>query len=304
VALVNSSPEIAGGTTLSVRRLMPLIFAENESTESGITYADRTGVVYQFPRMYSQIIREGERFIYYRGRRRHDGSRAPQVYFGRGIVGRIWEDEGAEDRFLCEILDFEPFPSPVPFKDAGGVYLETGGARRGYFQRGVRMISEDDFRRILTAAEVEVEATAVDEEERLGGEALSRHPRYASTADGKLVEEFAVRWAIEEIRRRYPEASIELQPRNNPGFDVLVRTGPGDSTLFVEVKGSRGGPRFFLTEGERQFAVTNGGRYRLIVVHEICLASGRCKTYWHEGAVSIETGFQLKAVQWACEVPS
>jgi hypothetical protein len=132
---------------------MPLVFAENEETESGITYADRTGVSYQYPRPYRRIIKPGERFIYYKGRRKRGGGRAPQVYFGVGLVGMTAPDFSRPNHFVCEILDYQPFAIPVPFKNPAGSYLEAGASRRGHFQRGVRVVSEQDFRGILEAAE-------------------------------------------------------------------------------------------------------------------------------------------------------
>lgn len=131
---------------------MPLVFAENEATESGITYDDRTGVSYQYPRMYRRLIQPGERFLYYRGRKRSRGGRAPQVYFGTGIVGSTKIDPEDSSRLRCDVLDYRAFSTPVPFKDVSGRYLEDGGARRGYFQRGVRRISDAEFRRIIDLA--------------------------------------------------------------------------------------------------------------------------------------------------------
>ena len=129
---------------------MPLVFAENEETESGITYQDRTGISYQYPRAYRRMISPGERFVYYRGRRKRGGGRAPQVYFGIGVVGKVSAEQAG--RFVCEVLDYEPFSAPVPFKDSTGAYFETGANRPGYFQPGVRRISVSDFQRILEAA--------------------------------------------------------------------------------------------------------------------------------------------------------
>ena len=128
---------------------MPLVFAENEATESGITYDDRTGVSYQYPRMYRRLVQPGERFLYYRGRKRRGGGRAPQVYFGMGIVGSIQTDAHDTTRLRCDILQYRAFSNAVPFKDSSGRYLEDGGIRRGYFQRGVRRISESEFQRII-----------------------------------------------------------------------------------------------------------------------------------------------------------
>ena len=131
---------------------MPLVFAENEASESGITYDDRTGVSYQYPRMYRRLIQPGERFLYYRGRKKRGGGRAPQVYFGTGVVGAIKIDPHDSTRLCCDVLDYRAFATPVPFKDSSGGYLEDGGSRRGYFQRGVRKISDTEFQRITTLA--------------------------------------------------------------------------------------------------------------------------------------------------------
>ena len=159
---------------------MPLVFAENEATESGVSYADRTGISYQYPDRYRNVIQPGERFVYYKGRKKREGGRAPQVYFGSGVVGATVRDVNRANRFNCDILDYWQFSNPVPFKDAGGEYFETGAKRRGYFQPGVRIIAEKDFKRILDAAEahakVAEDPTGVDTSGAAGGLAqATRH---------------------------------------------------------------------------------------------------------------------------------
>ena len=216
---------------------MPLVFAENEETESGITYEDRTGISYQYPRAYRRIIAPGERFIYYRGRRKRGGGRLPQVYFGTGVVGNISPDRNQEDRYICEILDYEPFTAPISFKNSDGKYFETGAARRGYFQRGVRVISDADFLKILETAQAAVEASVAPRGPQAGVlTTRAGHITYASLAMARAIEEFAVQAALTEIRSRYSDCPVEPQPRNNPGFDVLVRAPSGD--IYAEVKGT------------------------------------------------------------------
>ena len=277
---------------------MPLVFAENEETESGITYQDRTGVSYQYPRAYRRIIRSGERFVYYKGRRKRGGGRAPQVYFGVGLVGPTAPDPSRQDHFVCEILDYRAFLVAVPFRDPAGAYLESGGARRGYFQRGVRSISEQDFARILAAAQAGAEVGTVLDFPRGQGPLM---PAYASPEKLRALEAFAVRVALDELRRRSSGSTPEPQPRNNPGFDILLRGS--DPDLYVEVKGTeRGAPLFFLTDGELEFSKHNPDRFRLIVVYDIQIDQGTYKVYWHEGAISSEGGFRLRPVQWACSV--
>ena len=282
---------------------MPLVFAENEATESGISYDDRTGVSYQYPARYRRIIQSGERFVYYKGRKSRDGARVPQVYFGAGVVGAIQPDPGRPDCFMCEVLDYRPFSKPITFKDARGEYFESGANRRGYFQPGVRIIPEADFRRIIEAARLD---RPVYGEHNVGSatEAAERTAAawYASLATLRAVEEFAVRMALDDVRRRYFHAEVERQPHNNPGFDILVRLS-SDELLYIEVKGTaRGYPQFFLTEGERRFSERQGDRYRLIVVYGINLDGGAYELFWHEGTVSGESGFSLNPVQWSVEV--
>lgn len=126
---------------------MPLVFAENELSESDIRYADRTGISYEFPKIYRRMVLSGERFVYYRGRRKLGGGRQPQVYFGTGTVGAVNTATDGE-RLECDIQDYLAFSQPIPFKKANR-YFENGGIRRGYFQRGVRKISDQEFDLII-----------------------------------------------------------------------------------------------------------------------------------------------------------
>jgi hypothetical protein len=279
---------------------MPLVFAESEATAAGITYEDRTGVSYQYPKGYRRIIRTGEPFVYYRGRRQHGGGSRPQVYFGTGVVGEAGPDPTRPDRFSCEILDYRAFATPVPFKKDKGEYYETGAERRGYFQPGVRVISEEDFGRILEAAQQRADAVEAPGPRDVDVVA----PRYASPATLRAVDDFAVRVAAEEVRRRYPGATVEPQARNNPGFDILVRQLPlPGGHAYVEVKGTtRTVPQFFVTEGELQFSRRHPDRFRLIVVYGIDLHTSDYDVFWHEGPISAEFGFRLNPVQWACQV--
>lgn len=46
----------------------PLVLVSNRQTASGHRYADRTGVSYEFPTAYRNMIRPGSPFVYYRSR--------------------------------------------------------------------------------------------------------------------------------------------------------------------------------------------------------------------------------------------
>jgi hypothetical protein len=120
----------------------------------------------------------------------------------------------------------------------------------------------------------------------------------------RAVEDFAVGVALGDVRRRYPNAMVEPQPRNNPGFDILIQwSEPSVERLYVEVKGTtRAFPQFFMTEGELRFSQRHADRYRLIVIYKICLDSLTYEIFWHEGSVAAEAGFRLSPLQWVCEV--
>ena len=163
----------------------------------------------------------------------------PQVYFGVGVVGDIKSDPKHEGRFTCSVFDYQSFTKPVPFKDKNGNYLESR-AGRGYFQRGVRRISEEDFQRILRLAEISAEEEQSDNKElsRIGSAG------YATPDMIKKVDAFAMKAAVEELKRAYPGRAVAVQPHNNPGFDILV--GAADDPLHIEVKGTqRESPKFF-----------------------------------------------------------
>lgn len=271
---------------------MPLILAESDATESGIEYADRTGISYQYPSQYKNIIKSGERFIYYRGRKKRTGGRQPQIYFGTGIIGDVSAGSGADARWRCDILDYAEFSKPVPFKVGKVGYFEGGGIRRGYFQKGVRRISEAEFDAIIDTAELAggLQPVTTEKVESGGG--------YASGKYLKEIERYALQVVKPILESRFPNSLIKEQARNNPGFDVLVTHGSGQ--IFVEVKGtSAQTPYFIITEGEVEFSLNNSAQYCLIVVYEINLNAKTHKVFEHNGAVT-EQSFSKRPLQWRC----
>jgi hypothetical protein len=236
---------------------MLLVLSTNEATESGIAYADVTGVKYEYPRRYRKLVRSGERFVYYRGRRLPGGKTRPQQYFGTGVVGEISKSAGGRDRLICQILDYREFSYPVGLRWSDGTRVEPGGDAGGLFYRtGVRVITEKIFIRLLQVGNP--------------GE-ISTGAAYATPKSTHDVDAYAMQVAIGYLKEKFLGAAVEAMPHNNPGFDIEVRLSSGQ-VLVVEVKGTQAvAPRFFMTEGERIFASTNSVRYTLIVVFGIDL---------------------------------
>ena len=132
---------------------MPLRLTVNDRSLSEHNYDDVLGVRYEFPPRYRCLVASGERFVYYRGRRRSNGRSTPQVYLGAGVIGAVHESESTPGRWACEIKSWDPFAEPVYFKDADGMYYESGGVQGGlYWRQGVRLLLDEEYDRIVRAA--------------------------------------------------------------------------------------------------------------------------------------------------------
>jgi hypothetical protein len=272
---------------------MPLILAQNEMSESGISYIDNTGVSYEFPPMYKNLIRPGERFIYYRGRKTLSSSRTPQIYFGCGVIGDVEPGIIETSRWRCEILDYRPFERAIPFKKGETGYLETGGTRRGYFQKGVRRVSEAEFDGILRNGITSSLPSSKTESSASGG--------YASREMRFKIETFAVESALRELAIDFPQSSSSVMPKNNPGFDILLSNS---DIRFVEVKGTLSAlPGFFITSGEMKFSTENLASYLLLIIYAINFEEGTYKAYSYKGDIS-RSPFLITPTQFRAVLPT
>lgn len=279
---------------LGIFASVPLVLTQNEATESGHEYADVLGQSYEYPRRYRNQVIQGERFVYYRGRRTATGATQPQVYLGTGVIGPI-TDSSATGRLTCEIADYRPFPVPLSFKN-GDEYRETAAeayepGRKGlYFRTGVRVIDEANFEEIVAAG-------------WNGSPPLEPVPPavvshgYASPELIRLVDNIAMDLAVAEAKRRWQDASVVRMPHSNPGFDLRIEQH-GQADHFVEVKGTtRSSPMFFVSEGERVFAATHASRYCFWVFFQIDTDARTGFLASHEGAL-VEPNVQISPKQW------
>lgn len=267
---------------------MPLVLVENEVTVSGHAYDDQTGVTYEFPDSYRGLVRPGECFVYYRGRQTRSGRRQPQVYFGTGIIGEL-HLSSTKGRLRCDILDYLSLPEPVPFRTSTGYYEPVPSPPGYYFVKGVRLVDDQVYNRILMAAGLADLRTPDDPP------GLNSHGRQSDSELRRRIEDYAVTVALAYTHERFPGEQVDLQVRNNPGFDILVAAGQH----YCEVKGSlKGTPVFFISEGERQFSHAHAARYTLVVVYDIDLEGSRHRVAVHDGAVGGDD-VRLQPTQWA-----
>lgn len=261
---------------------MPLVLSTNEATESRISYADVTGIEYEYPSRYRKLIHTGERFVYYRGRRLPGGKTRPQQYFGAGVIGEVAASKRHTGRLVCRIHDYREFTHPVGLRWPDGSRVEPGGAKGGlYYRTGVRTLTDDEYGALIEAGHPGDISPAVV---------------YASPQSMREVDAYAMRTAVAYLRTKYPAAVIKRMPHNNPGFDIEV--SPSESSIiYVEVKGTQGVvPRFFMSEGERVFASTNSRRYSLLIIYDIDLVKESHLMLEHAGEP--EERFMLKPSQW------
>ncbi len=277
---------------------MPVVLTQNEVTESGHDYGDVLGVSYEYPTTYAGIVRAGERFVYYRGRRRRGGGTGPQAYLGVGAIGSIRPSQSDERLLVCSVEDYRPFVEPVPFRDSDG-YLERAANEHShpglFFRRGVRAVPGADYDRILQLGFGGLEGPVTRAED-------APSAAYASPETARLVDEIAMSLAESEARRRFPEADVRRMPHNNPGFDIHVVSR--DRERFLEVKGTtRADPHFFLSEGERRFSILHAADYALWVFYAIDLGERRGQLAERNGAISIAQ-HRLTPRQWAGVIPA
>lgn len=263
---------------------MPLaLFTADGKEQSGYQYDDLTGVRYEFPKVYRKRVIEGEPFVYHR----------PGGYYGRGVIGAVAPSPKA-DHFICQILDYQEFATPVPLKAADGHYFEAQvelGKTNVYWSQGVRTITLSAFVSILGAAQTEEWLEAA------GASAIYGGVGYASPADARAVEQYSLKTALEWLQHEHVGEVVKEMPHNNPGFDVLV--GPASEPVrYAEVKGTRSPqPKFWLSEGERQFSLAHSDRYVLLVIANISLsAAPQHKLHVHTGP--LDARVSLDVSQW------
>jgi hypothetical protein len=267
---------------------MPLVFTQNEVSVSEIDYADVMGKVYEYPSRYRTLIHPGERFVYYRGRRRADGSSQIPSYLGCGRVGAITE---VGERFRCTIEDYREFKNPVLFKD-GTRYREPEANRRKaigfYFQVGVRSIDQAAFDEILEAG---IGRPATKRVARKLIWESSTTTRKASVGDKGYA--LALALAAAEAKAQWPLAKIFRAPAGQY-FSLIVRHPNGENHHIAVIFTDEDEPLIRLSDGEIAYAEAHGAAYSLWVFYAIDLEAGTATLIKRRGRIT-EDDIDLRA---------
>lgn len=115
------------------------------------------------------------------------------------------------------------------------------------------------------------------------------------------VEDFAMRMAVSEAYRLFPEQAITQQPHSTIGFDILVGTAM-HPVAYLKVKGTQAiAPHFLMSEAERAFSPEKAGQYVLLVIYAINLVAEEYRVAIHRGAMTAKTA-ALAPIQWKCSL--
>lgn len=141
---------------------MPVVLSQHFLQEDRV-YLDAEGALYHYPKVYFSRVLPYDRFIYYRPLGRSRPRSDSRHYFGHGVLGTPYGDPVRPDHRFVDVVQYEPFPRPVPIEDGLGAYYESGVPQSPNFQSAVRTISEIAYHRIPEGAGyVPREGVAID----------------------------------------------------------------------------------------------------------------------------------------------
>lgn len=136
-------------------------------------YEDKLYELYHFPAKYRSKINTGDIFIYHQGDNKQPVTKNVRYYYGTGIIGDIYSDDGGVT-FFAELKQCKAFYNNVSIKNESGIYWEQIGIEydreKPDWQNSIRNISEDAYKAIINASgglldvsnDIDVEAMKAD----------------------------------------------------------------------------------------------------------------------------------------------
>ncbi len=118
-------------------------------------YEDKLYELYHFPAKYKSKIKTGDIFIYHQGDNKQPVTKNVRYYYGTGIIGDIYSDDGG-DTFFAELKQCKAFYNNVLIKNESGNYWEQIGIEynreKPDWQNSIRNISEEAYKAIINAS--------------------------------------------------------------------------------------------------------------------------------------------------------
>jgi len=261
---------------------MPLVLTQNEKSAAGVVYSDKLGVSYEYPSLYRSLVKEGEQFVYYCGKRREDDSTQMPHYFGTGMIGKITQSDGL---YQCAIVDYEPFDPIVPFK-TGDRYLEPEANTKIsrevglHYRNGVRRIDQEAFDAICGQGLKDARKGRTKPKVK-----KLEQTKKAKANSASKVDKLALKLALNECRDRWPDAKAFVAA---PGglFSIAVQISK-DDTHYVAVKATTEAEPFVrLTPDEVRCSKDHGQTYSLWVFYKVDTEARAARLAAHEGPIT------------------
>lgn len=129
---------------------MKAVFSHKPNSQ----YDDIKGIQYHFPKMYLSRVNQsiGDWFIYYEQISGKDG----RFYTGCGRVKSVVSDKKIADHYYAELTDFLDFDRLLGYREKDGYEVKLikadGSVNGGTAQSAVRLISDSEFEKIISAA--------------------------------------------------------------------------------------------------------------------------------------------------------
>ena len=290
--------EKLGFTVIKKRPVEALVLTQNEVTvREEHNWSDVTGISYNYPNKYRNLIKSGLPFVYYRGVRRKGNKRGTAEYFGSGVIGEIWQDpRQGEDvpkgkrEWFCAVENFEPFGVPVPLKVNGNLFEEIENPNR--LRDGVREISLEIYERILSQSDEDVNEQKLTPRVKAGDvspailnleEAFLKRPKVNKGKRGegarpryskrsKEIGDWCEELVVMDLKARLTPLEADsirwlAREGETPGWDIEYISSNG-SKKRVEVKGTTAA-RFSsleITSNEWEAAKKHRGDYQIALV--------------------------------------
>jgi putative restriction endonuclease len=117
-------------------------------------YDDIKGVQYHFPKLYFSRVSQavGDWFVYYE----QMGRKGELFYTGCGKIRTVVPDKNISGHYYAEIDEYIDFDRPLYYREQNGFEIKLvqvdGSINGGTAQSAVRLISDNEFEKIIAAA--------------------------------------------------------------------------------------------------------------------------------------------------------
>lgn len=190
---------------------MYIIITENDESQ----WDDQTGLLYNFPSKYINLLKPGAKAIYYKGKLKNTAYKTKRLatephYFGICTIGEIFPDTSTKkNEYFAQILDYQEFKDPVIFK-VGDKYLESIPTNRksNYWRDGGRELTKSNYQKIIGTSKY-VKIPKIGRSSKTNAPVVGGHDSqgHESALEGSKTKHFTFRY---ERKPKLRQKAIEI----------------------------------------------------------------------------------------------